>query len=221
MDWRINHKISIEKFLYYLNKTTNGFILKGGTALMMCYNLDRFSEDIDLDARAGNIGNIVDSFCEINNFSYRVAKDTATVKRYMINYGNISKPLKIEVSYRKRNIPNEEIALINGINVYNIDTLCLMKTNAYIGRDKIRDLYDVAFICNNYYENLSSIVLSNLQNALEYKGLEHFDYIVNQQNDELIDNEKLTIDFLSMFEKMDLMYPDNERKNTKNKDHER
>jgi predicted nucleotidyltransferase component of viral defense system len=36
-------------YLLLLNKRTDQFILKGGTALARCYGLDRFSEDIDLD----------------------------------------------------------------------------------------------------------------------------------------------------------------------------
>ena len=43
------HKKVIIDFLNYLNSQTDQFILKGGTALMLCYGLNRFSEDIDLD----------------------------------------------------------------------------------------------------------------------------------------------------------------------------
>lgn len=210
-DWRIEHRKAIDGFLEYINNKTDKFILKGGTALLTCYNLDRFSEDIDLDGKSKNIENHVKKFCDSKGYSYRIAKDTDTVKRYMVNYGNDSKPLKIEISFRKRVIDDSEIDKINGIMVYNINTLCLMKTNAYIGRDKIRDLYDVSFICNNYLDKLSPIVISNLRNALDYKGLEHFDYIVNQQKDELIQNSKLVDDFLQMYEKLDLLQNDSEK----------
>lgn len=204
-DWQIDHKKAIDDFLQYLNKQTDKFILKGGTALLECYNLNRFSEDIDLDGKSKNIEDIVKRFCLNNNFVYRVAKNTNTVKRFMINYGNVSKPLKIEVSYRKAIINSTETSKINGIVVYNIDTLLLMKTNAYVGRDKLRDLFDVCFICNNYHNELSDTVLFNLRNALEYKGLEHFDMIVNQQEDELIDNDKLAEEFLKMHDLLGLL----------------
>ena len=39
----------IKDFLLYLNRVSKDYILKGGTSLMTCYGLDRFSEDIDLD----------------------------------------------------------------------------------------------------------------------------------------------------------------------------
>lgn len=198
------------EFLIFLNKQTESFVLKGGTALLACYNLDRFSEDIDLDGKGKNIAGIVSKFCNRKGYSYRVAKDTETVKRCFIHYADDSKPLKIEVSLRKRDIKADEINVINGIAVYNIDTLCMMKTNAYVHRDKIRDLYDIAFIYNNYENELSPMVVSNLQNALEYKGIEQFDYVINNQNDELIDNQKLADDFLTMFENLGLLATDEE-----------
>ena len=48
-DWRILYGEIIKDFLYFLNNKSNKFVLKGDTSLMMCYNLTRFSEDIDLD----------------------------------------------------------------------------------------------------------------------------------------------------------------------------
>lgn len=209
--WQIEHKKTIDAFLKYLNDVSEDFVLKGGTALLTCYGLDRFSEDIDLDGKDTEIENIVNKFCEDNGFTYRVGKDTATVKRYFLNYGNDRKPLKIEVSFRKKQINNDETRKINGILVYDIDSLCRMKTNAYSSRDKIRDLYDVTFICNNYYDNLSSQTISQMQEALSYKGIEQFDYILKEQKDELIDENKLASDFLLMFDKLGLLYDEKEK----------
>ena len=41
---------------------------------MMCYGLDRFSVDIDLDGVGGNIEDIVSSYCKAQGFSYRVGE---------------------------------------------------------------------------------------------------------------------------------------------------
>lgn len=211
-DWREEHGKVIAGFLKFLNSKTHDFVLKGGTSLMTCYNLDRFSEDIDLDSRNKHMEPIVKEFCDLHGYSYRVAKDTDTVKRYMIHYNEtMGKPLKIEISYRRREIDPKEVTIRNGITVYNIDTLCIMKTNAYSGRDKIRDLYDVSFICNNYFDELSEPTKSLLRTAIEYKGMEQFDYIVEEQHDELIDEGKLAEDFLRMYEKLDLMYNNEEK----------
>lgn len=210
-DWRVEHKKTIDSFLGYLNKVSEDFILKGGTALLTCYGLDRFSEDIDLDGKNTNIESIVKDFCTSNSFTYRIGKDTDTAKRYFINYGNVSKPLKVEVSFRRKQINNDETEKINGILVYDIDTLCRMKTNAYSSRDKIRDLYDITFICNNYYDRLSSQTVLQMQDALGYKGIEQFDYILKVQRDELIDENKLAADFLLMFDKLGILYDEKEK----------
>lgn len=48
---RRDHGHAIRRILMRINSTAaNPFVLKGGTALMECYELDRFSEDINLDA---------------------------------------------------------------------------------------------------------------------------------------------------------------------------
>jgi hypothetical protein len=211
-DWKIEHGKVINDFLKYMNNKTDDFILKGGTALLTCYKLDRFSEDIDLDGKNKNIVDYVRSFCDTAGYKFRIAKDTDTVKRYMINYGNSSKPLKVEVSFRRTNIPENETTKINGIAVYNIDSLSIMKANAYTARDKIRDLYDVSFICNNYFEKLSPQTVSVIRNAIEYKGIEQFDYIIRQNEDELIDTAKLANDFLDMYDKLGLLYDSEEKK---------
>lgn len=206
--WQTEHKKTIDAFLKYLNEASEAFVLKGGTALLTCYGLDRLSEDIYLDGKDTGIESIVSSFCEDNGFTYRKDKETITVKRYFLNYGNDRKPLKIEVSFRKKQINNDETRKINGILVYDIDSLCRMKTNAYSSRDKIRDLYDITFICNNYYDSLSSQTISQMQEALSYKGIEQFDYILKEQKDEFIDKNKLASDFLLMFDKLGILYDD-------------
>lgn len=101
-EWKYKHGQVIKEALEYINSKSDDFILKGGTALKQCYGLDRFSEDIDLDSQNKNIEKYIKDFCEKHNYKYNVKKDTDTVKRYMINYGNDSRPLKVEISYRKK-----------------------------------------------------------------------------------------------------------------------
>lgn len=204
--YREKHKEVMIDFLEYLNKQSNNYILKGGTALMTCYNLDRFSEDIDLDSTdKESISAIIQSYCDSKGYDAVAKKDTDTVKRFTIHYDENEKPLKVEVSYRKREIDPDDVEIINGVKVYNINELALQKSNAYSGRDKIRDLYDLTFITNNYWDDLNKEVKKVIQNTVEYKGLEHFDFIIKDQSDELIDNNKLAGDFLSMFDKLNLI----------------
>jgi predicted nucleotidyltransferase component of viral defense system len=205
-NWKNDHGRVIGEFLLYLNKHSDAYILKGGTALMACYNLDRFSEDIDLDGSKRDIQEHVEKFCEIHHYTFRIAKDTDTVKRYMIQYGNAEHPLKLEISYRTKEFQAEYITNINGIKVYTIDQLCRMKSNAYIARDKIRDLYDVVFIYMHHQNSLSPQTVEQLKDAIAYKGIEQFDYIIRNQRDSLIDPEKLANNFLDMYDKLGLLY---------------
>lgn len=209
LDWRKAHGEVIDDFLRELNQQTDRYILKGGTALAKCYELDRFSEDIDLDGRGEMIVELCKRYAEQRGYDCRVAKDTDTVKRCMLHYGGI-KPLKVEMSARRKSISQSEVTKINGICVYTIDMLAMMKANAYQQRDKIRDLYDVTFIINHYYDELSSSTQFSLQNALQYKGIEHFDYIIHDQSDELIDVDVLAEHFLEAFEKTGLILENDE-----------
>lgn len=205
-NWRDAHGNIIRKFLLELNNASKNYILKGGTSLMMCYGLDRFSEDIDLDAfnaKAG-IENFVNNFCNKYGYTYRIAKNTETVKRYMIHYGG-DKPLKVEISYRRKGISDNEVTIINNILVYNICNILIFKLNAYNGRDKIRDLYDVTFICRNYWEIIPDVLKIQVQDALSFKGLEYFDMIIRTQSDELIDNNKLVADFIELYNALGLL----------------
>lgn len=143
------------------------------------------------------------------NYTYTIPKDTETTKRFMIQYDNDLKKLKVEISYRRNNIKEDEYTKIKGITVYKINELCLMKTMAYSGRDRIRDLYDICFICNNYWDKLSEDVKNSLRVAVEYKGIEQFKYIVKDQKNELIYNIKLENDFLKVYDKLGLLQEDN------------
>jgi predicted nucleotidyltransferase component of viral defense system len=210
--WRERHGQVMAAFLKHLNTEGGGFVLKGGTALSFCYRLDRFSEDIDLDGVERTLIETVDAFCRANGYEYRTAKDTETVQRCLVNYGNEGKPLKIEASYRRREIDRTETAVIDNILVYGIEALCVLKVYAYSNRDKIRDLYDLAFICNNYFDRLSRQTVALLRTALDYKGLAYFDYLVKNQPDELIDADKLAEDFLKMYDRLGLLLDENERR---------
>lgn len=210
-DWRLAHKKTMSEFLGYINRDSDSFVLKGGTALLFCYGLDRFSEDIDLDGKHKNLVGLVKKFCEEYGYGYRVAKQTDTVQRCMIDYGGNGKPLKIEASFRRREIKPEETLIINGIKVYSLDALCSMKVNAYAGRDRLRDLYDAVFIHNNYFEQLSPQVIFSLSNVIEHKGIEQFDYLVRTQGDDLIDSEQLAEEFLKMYSSLGLLMDDHER----------
>ena len=82
-------------------------VLKGGTALLLCYGLDRFSEDLDFDSSKkmrleSRIAKAVEGKFSIHEI--KLLKDTGTVQRLRILYSdNVTKikgSLKIETSFK-------------------------------------------------------------------------------------------------------------------------
>ena len=82
-----------------------------------------------------------------------------------------------------------------------------MKASAYSGRDKIRDLYDITFLCTHYWDSLSPAAKDSIRRALEYKDMEQFDYLVETQQDSLIDIGVLEQMFLESFDRLGLLRP--------------
>jgi len=200
-----------QKLAVYKDTPEASFILKGGTALMLCYGLDRISIDIDLDKDANSARTLLDvlhAWCDEKGYQLRVAKNTETVQRAFISYGDLGSPLKVEASYRKVDIPHEEVTNKEGITVYTIDALCQMKASAFLARDKIRDLYDLTYILSKYEDQLNDASKSIIRNALEYKGIEQFDYLMASQDDELIDKSILETRVLESYEKVGLLLPE-------------
>lgn len=201
------HKKVIIDFLNYLNSQTDQFILKGGTALMLCYGLDRFFEDIDLDGFKQIPREIIRRFCTSRRYSFTNTKDTQTVKRYMIDCGIPGTKLKIEVYYRNKAINNDDSKIYSdpfgkNVRVYKLDPITDRKIYAYLYRDKIRDLYDLCFLVKNYYDKLSEPIKSRLSDVFLYKGFEYVGYLVKTQKDSLINGEKLSNDFLDVYDRL-------------------
>lgn len=203
-NWRVLHRQVMTQFLNYLNNCSNNYVLKGGTALMLCYNLTRFSEDIDLDVTINDtkIQDIVGVFCKLHNIEFRVAKDTATVKRFMLHYGG-DKPLKVKVSYRNKALI-ADITQVNTILVYNINRLAELKAQAYLGRDKLRDLFDITFITLGYFNILSQSTQKLICDVVTIKGIEQVEYLTTTQHDDLIDVNILENQFSMMWKLLGL-----------------
>jgi predicted nucleotidyltransferase component of viral defense system len=138
--------------------------LKGGTALLLCCGLDRFSEDIDLDGRKKvNLQNRIAAILTrmTKTHDIRIVKDTDTVQRLKIRYETTKAAgmLKVEVSYRQ-GFQDSDIVSIDGVKTYAVAKLIEQKLNALEGRTTARDLYDVAFLAQQYANDFSSAALA-------------------------------------------------------------
>jgi predicted nucleotidyltransferase component of viral defense system len=131
-------------------------VLKGGTALMLGYGLNRFSEDLDFDnTKALNLDKkIRDAAAKsgIQIESIKLKKDTETTKRYIVSYESElgAGRLKIETSLRAKDIAENQTTTINGIKTYKVENIVAQKLDALEGRSKVRDLYDINFLADKF-----------------------------------------------------------------------
>ena len=181
------------------------FVLKGGTALNLFYGLDRYSEDLDFDAKSNNM-NFIKHLKNHQNFrewNISVKKDTAVVFRAILDYGAYSHlgayPLKIEVSSRNKSLLQNNLLNykeINGINVYSIKELINMKTTAFSGKDKIRDFYDLGFLLKEYPQHFSKDNLLSIHQKITYAGEEELDLLLLEEIEKhkLVTNKAIKID---------------------------
>ena len=85
-------RYNIMRTIAYEITKGNNLVLKGGTALLLCYGLDRFSEDLDFDARRKSETSVLsdkikDIVGENTVCLIKTAKDTPTTTRYKLDYG--------------------------------------------------------------------------------------------------------------------------------------
>lgn len=190
------------------------YVLKGGTGLLLCYGLDRFSEDIDLDGirKVDLQQDIIDGCAAMGRIcTIRVAKDTDTVLRYLIDYNSIhdrAYPLKLEISFRNRSALLKKftsIVTVKGMRVYSLKDLINMKLVAFINRDKARDFYDLYWCLRAYPEVISKDMAGQLLEALHYKGVEEMIEILKEEtsSDHIlreIDTSKIMLEFMYSLE---------------------
>jgi predicted nucleotidyltransferase component of viral defense system len=164
-------------------------VLKGGTALLLCYGLPRFSTDLDYDGQnhgADIVKNIEAASRKnmIKPTAIITKKNTETVKRYMLHYQEEpDNPLKIEISFRNIDFLNENqnsIVNQNGINVYDINTLSKLKTDAFLDRYAARDIYDMAFLLKTYPDSLKKEQICLLHKKCKTLGVDYLEKRLNE-----------------------------------------
>ena len=142
-------------------------VLKGGTALLLCYELDRFSEDLDFDApKKLNLESRMELSLQgvVENLKISRTKDTDTVQRYRIIYtkNGLEGRLKVEVSCRDA-IQEAWTTSRSGIRTYCVSHLIRQKIGALEGRTTARDLYDVHFLVCHFRDQFGAESIDRLR----------------------------------------------------------
>ena len=159
------------QFMSEIAKSTSDSptVLKGGTALLLAYGLDRYSEDLDFDStKPLNLQKRINDSAKklgIKVKAIHLKKDTPTTKRYVIQYKSEHglSSLKIETSFRSKEISNQDITKINGIKTYKISALINQKLGAANNRTKVRDLFDLNFMSDKYHSSFSTKQIDKLK----------------------------------------------------------
>ncbi len=135
-------------------------VLKGGTALMIAYGLDRFSEDLDFDApHKLNLESRIRRNMPygVGMIGFDLVKDTESVTRYRARYQSEDslRALKVEISYRTPALESD-VLTVAGVRVYSLMRIIDQKLNTvhdgHKPRTAIRDLYDLDFISRKFTE---------------------------------------------------------------------
>jgi len=143
-------------------------MFKGGTALMLCYGLDRFSEDLDFNVVDNHL-NIDDTLNKIKAFlidyniiiDYKIEENKfqdTCVYFYGPLYKNTNNTrCKNTIDFSRRNdyLSNGNVSRINHIynefpvfyiNTLDIKEILAEKVRAIMTRKKARDVYDLYFL---------------------------------------------------------------------------
>lgn len=168
-----DHHRLIKSIITNLNNTP--LTLVGGTALYLCYKLNRFSVDIDLDTNKKiNINNKIKNSLphgiklvgEIKHF-----KDTPINSKYKVEYINTKgkeNSLIIEMKIKENEIPH---TLIDNIKVAPIEYLIQNKIDCLANRTKARDLFDINFLITNYPDKFNNKNINDLNSYVKQNDL--------------------------------------------------
>jgi hypothetical protein len=188
-DKEIIHYNLMDTITKKIYKNNLPLALKGGTALLFGYKLDRMSMDLDFDANKhvkleSIIKESFSSFYGNNKLilsNINIKKDTDDVKRYVIDYKNSYNEeifkLKIEMSFRRK-FDITETNVINDKRIFKLPFLFDFKKAAFENRTTSRDLHDIIFMGKNYINALNAEQTNYIKSI--YKNIDH---IVNRYSE--------------------------------------
>lgn len=186
-----NHQEVMHSIL--INLQSLPLSLKGGSALLFCYGLDRHSEDLDFDCpfklnlKSKIIQSLKNSGILVEDF--KTIKHTDITSRYKLYYKNDDDIERLKIEVKNNNIQATKAIKVNGINTYPIGDLFDMKmkaANLETGRAKIRDLYDLGHILKNHKDMLTNnqIKIAEMLNKALKEDTSLF--VVSHQKDKIL-----------------------------------
>lgn len=170
------------KTLFAISKLfPDTLIFKGGTSLMICNNLDRFSEDLDFTltdkTKLKEIISKIKQYLRNQDISFEIEKEETTKisQSFIIRFNGplyagsrqTTSKIEIDISFREPTLLPTKTTKINhpynDTPVFYIQTMSLEeifaeKIRALITRNKARDLFDLNYLIDqNIKPNLDLI----------------------------------------------------------------
>ena len=119
----------------------------------------------------------------------------------------------------KANIKNGllKFSNINGVNVYDIETIAQMKRQAFLSRNKIRDFYDIGFLLDKYPQCFDLQNLTDIENKIHYMGADELNLMNEVETHKLKienDNESVCNYAEKILEKINEIYKESKFDNS-------
>lgn len=160
------HENYMKKILHWIfaNKIWDSLWFKWWTLSYFCYNLDRFSTDIDIDIiDLDKEKEVVEIVRKILHELWDVKNETLgkTLHRRIFRYDERSMNIKVELNKRIRKANTYDIQNIDWMKIrcMSPDSIFANKLVALYERFKNRDLYDVNFFLKNKFPINEGIII--------------------------------------------------------------
>lgn len=211
----------------YQQISSKDIIFKGGTAIRLLYHSQRFSEDLDFTTKLSKNNLILDLNKALRYFKnfYNDATYKKThgkefdnsytlILKYSIPELTYPSSLHLDFSLRENTIQNPKQEIIN-LFVYPLEIsrpyiqtmtkeeIIAEKIQAFFGRNKLRDLYDLAFLLQ---QDKASMELINNKLAYYSEVFSKERFLNKLKNISLIDFKNDLYPFLPINERNDQTY---------------
>lgn len=153
-----------------LYKVFDDAVIHGGTSIWRCYGGNRFSEDIDAYIPKSR-EKIKVFFENLKRKGFVIKKEKVTERSIYSNMAFNRVDVRFEATFKKISGVLKEYEKADGtyITVYTLspEELINEKVSAYLGRRKVRDIYDIFFLLRyvKRKENVSSAIGLLVKNA--------------------------------------------------------
>jgi len=133
-----------------------GLVFGGGTMLRLCHGLDRYSVDLDFYLReSGSAPRILAHCIEALGTRFRLSDQADKRNTFLIEIASPQSPRRLKIEIRKDHrigswkkelawSPFSPVQVL--VNAVTLDEMVRMKSAALVGRQEIRDAYDLEFL---------------------------------------------------------------------------